>query len=214
MFTHDAPPPIIKKRMSFFSVGLLCLTAIIVTVTFCVSGVAMYGLHIVDKKADTLPALVATVAEKLPALYDALPPALVDAVDDERAPDYLSQLKIKVRLGDEDDNWGGRRAIVEVENTGDSTVSMLTLRIVNMDKNGEPVGEERTWAASPLQMDGSWRGPILPHATRKFVVRCHHAADVASVSHEVTDIRLWKGPQEVDDDAESASARKVAQRVR
>ena len=210
MFTHDSPPPVVKKRLSFLSVLVMCITTIIVTAIVSGSGVLVYGVRMIDRKADTLPKLVAQVAESLPALYDALPPAIVDAVDDERAPEYLANLKIKVQLRGDADRWGRRRAVVEVENTGDETVSLLTMRIVALDGDGEPLGEERTWAASPIQMDNSWRGPILPHTTRRFVVRCREDEEVSSVSHEVTDIRVWRGYEDEagkDDDGNVAKVR-------
>jgi len=212
MFNHDAPPPVVKKRMSFLSVALLCGTSIVITTILTAGGLAGYGLRFVDHKTETLPALIAQVAEKLPQIYDALPPALVDAMDDERRPEYRDQLRVSVRLGEVSDPWGGRRAIVEVENKGEDTVNLLSMRIVSLDKRGEPLDEQCTWAATPLQMDDSWRGPLLPRSRRQFSVRCRDAEDAASVSHEITEIRVWRGCEEdaEEDDEASVRARRVA----
>jgi hypothetical protein len=214
---HEAPPQIIQKRMSFFSVLALSVTAFLITVVVSAAGIGIYSLRIVDRKADGLVGLVGEVAKNLPDLRDALPPALIDAMDDERRPDYLKQMAIQVRLVEDEDRPSRRRIIVEVENKGDEVVSMMTLRLIGMDKNGDPVTEHRTWVASPLQLDGDWRGPLLPHETRRFSIRCYDGDRLASMSHETTDIRLWCGYEsdmQTDEPKEvTAKAHKVSRVV-
>lgn len=192
----DNPPQIINKRMSFLSVLVVCVTTIIITAIVSTAGVGVYGLRIVDRKSDGLVSFLGQVTDHLPELRDALPPALQDAMDDERCPEYRDKLRVAVTLTDEDDRPHWRRACVEIENKGDETVSLLTLRIVALDKDGNPVAERQTWAASPLQLNGDWRGPLLPHQTRRFSMRGFDVDDADSVSHEITDIRVWCGYDE------------------
>lgn len=195
----DNPPQIINKRMSFPSVLIVCVTSIVITAVVSTAGVGVYGLRIVDRKSDGLVSFLGQLTDKLPQLRDALPPALQDAMDDERRPDYRANLRVSVTLVGEADRRHRRRAAVEVENKGDETISLLTMRIVALDKDGNPVGERQTWAVSPLQMDGDWRGPLLPHETRRFSVKGFDVEDAASVSHEITDLRVWCGYDESQD---------------
>lgn len=211
----DTPPTIIHKRMSFFSVLAISFTAVLITVILSVAGIGVYGLRIVDRRADGLVGLIGQMADKLPEIRDALPPAIVDAIDDERRPDYLSNLRVSVKLVNDEDRRHRSRAAVEVENKGDETVSLLTMRVVSLDKNGDPLNERQTWVASPIQMEGDWRGPLLPHETRRFSVRYFDADNVSCLTHEMTEIRVWRGydPGQVNDSkglaARSLSAMKI-----
>ena len=63
------------------------LSAVIITCVVSASAITLYGMRIIDKKADTLVGTVQVLVEELPALKAALPPALADAVSDERRPD-------------------------------------------------------------------------------------------------------------------------------
>jgi hypothetical protein len=187
----EPPQTIINKRMSFLSVIVLCITFVVITLIVSAAGVGIYSLRILDKKSDGLVQFVGQLAEKLPQIRDSLPPVVLDAIDDERRPDYIDQLRVKVKLvHDEGKRWASRAA-VEIENKGDETISLLTMRIVMLDADGQPLGERQTWAASPLQLDGEWRGPLLPRETRRLALRCADSDDVASLSHEITDIRIW-----------------------
>jgi len=198
MFSENQPT-IVNKRMSFLSVCVLCLTSVVITLVVSAAGLGVYGLRIVDRKSDNLAGLVGQISEKLPELRDSLPPALLDAMDDERRPDYLSSLKVSVKLVGDEDHRRRTRAVVEIENKGDETISLMTMRIVAMDKNGEPISERRTWAASPLQLDGDWRGPLMPHETRRFTLRHFDADEAASVTSEVTELRVWCGYEKQKD---------------
>lgn len=194
---HEPGTTIVQKRMSFFSVIALCISLVLITVIVSASGLAIYGLRIVDRKADSLAMLVGDTVKSLPEFQKALPPALADAIDDVRRPDYLSQLDVKSRLiKSEKARYGHyQRAVVEVTNQGDDVVSLLSLRIVGADADGETVMERCTWAATPIQVEDEWRGPLLPHETRKIPVRFYSSESIDTVSHEVTDIRTWKGPK-------------------
>lgn len=191
----DTPPQVVKKGMSFFSVSAICATAVIMTVIVSATGLGAYGLRFVDRKTDTIAGLMGQISEHLPELRDSLPPAILDAMDDERQPEYRDKLRISVKMAESGEGRHYARTVVEIENKGDQTVSMLTMRIVGLDKNGDPVLERKTWAASPMQLDGDWRGPLLPKETRRFAIRTYDNDDIVTLTHEVTDLRVWCGGQ-------------------
>ncbi|MFQ5412174.1 MAG: hypothetical protein ACE5EC_07740, partial [Phycisphaerae bacterium] len=133
-----------------------------------------------------------TVAGVLPEIREALPPALADSINDERRLDYLQNLDIRVRMKGED-RQGGSKGVVQVTNRGEEVVSLLAMRVVGLDDDGDPVFEDNVWAATPIQIDQDWRGPLLPGSTRRFPVRCYFSHEAVEWSHEVTEIRVWRG---------------------
>jgi hypothetical protein len=191
MYKEDGTT-VVRKRLSCFSVLILSLTAIIITVVVTASGIAVYALSVVDEKTDSLVGLVGEAARALPELREALPPALADALDDERSPEYVDQLEVAVRAGGED-RWGRQRCLIEVENTGDKVVSLLSMRVVGLDDDGDMVYERNTWAATPIQIEDEWRGPLLPHETRRFSVWSCREGVASKITHEITDVRIWSG---------------------
>lgn len=196
---RDSGTTVVRKRLSCISVLILSLTAIIVTVVVSAAGIAVYGLNVLDQKTDTLVGLVGEVAMALPELREALPPALADAMDDVRSPEYVDQLDVDVRVTGED-RWGRRRCVVQVMNTGDKVVSMLSMRVVGLDADGGLVFERNTWAATPIQVEDEWRGPLLPNETRRFSLWNGPEDNASEVTHEITDIRTWKNPAESQSD--------------
>lgn len=193
---NDAGATVVHKRMSFLSVSVISLTAVVIVTVLSGVGIVGYGMHVFDKKADTLVALVGQAAKALPEIRQSLPPALADAMDDERRPDYAKNLDISVRLakshdGDRDPSRR-QRAVVEVKNNGDQMVTLLSMRLVATDEDGDVIAEVPTWAATPLQIEDDWRGPLLPHETRRLGVWGQFHDKATNVSCEVTDIRVWR----------------------
>jgi len=191
---QDGGTTVVRKRMSFLSVTVVSLAAIIVTTVVSASGVAVYALKIADGKADSVVGLVGEALESLPEFLQGLPPALADAIHDERQPGYRDQLDVTARLGDEDGGRRGRVIFVEVVNRGEETVSLLSMRLVGLDGDGDPVFEKNAWVATPLQIDDDWRGPLLPHETRRIPIRCYYGTEESrEILAEITDIRVWQG---------------------
>jgi len=190
---------VVRKRMSFLSVLVISLTAIIVTVVLSAFGIAVYGLRIADVKATDLVGLVGETAKSLPELCKSLPPALADAIHDQRRPDYRAKLDVSARLTSGESGRPGLGIIVEVTNRGDEVVSLLTMRLVGLDDEGDPVFERNTWVATPLQIEQDWRGPLLPHETRRIPLRVHASQPTRKVATEITDIRVWQGTPEPAD---------------
>lgn len=185
------PTTVVNRRMGLGASIVWGLTGIIVTAIVAGSGLAVYALRVVDRRADGAVVLVSRVLGELPEYRAALPPALADAIDDVRRPDYRNQLAVTTKLLPRDGR-NHQSASVEVRNGGEELVSLLSMRIVGMDSEGQAVEERMTYAATPIQIDDEWRGPLLPGETRRFVVRWRAHDKVSDVTHEITDLRVWK----------------------
>lgn len=192
MFQENGPT-IVRKRLSFFSIVAISLAAVLMTTIVSASGIVLYSLRVIDKKSDGLISLVGNIAEDLPEFRKVLPPALADAIDDQRMPGYLEHLRVSVRMAKDAGRRSRSYAVVEVENLGDRIVSLLSMRIVGLDKDGDPVAERSTFVATPLQIEGEWRGPLMPHSTRRFPIRCWNGQAATELTHEITDVRIWSG---------------------
>jgi hypothetical protein len=205
---QDGGSTIVQKRMSFLSVLVLSVAFVTMAIILSLTGITIYGMRLVDKKTDNLSGLIEQTVRSLPAVKESLPPALADAFEDQRRPDYLQNLVISTKLiGDNADRgWRRCRVVVDVQNKGDETVTLMSMRLVGLDANDEPVMERSTWVATPLQLDCEWRGPLLPHETRHFAVWCHSSEDAVKISHEVSEIRVW-----LKDDQKSTNSAKQAQ---
>lgn len=209
MYGHhrdSGPVPVIRKRLSFLSITILCLTAILVTGMVGAFGIAAYGMRIIDGKTDSLTGMVTEAVRALPEVRKALPPALADALDDERRPDYLANLETSARIIEKNAR-GYNRAVVEITNNGDEVVSLLSLRVVGLNDSGDPIVEESTMGATPIQIDDEWRGPLMPQATRRIPVCFWEKESLSRVDFEITDVRVWtpSGGEQIDPIAVTAS---------
>jgi len=182
---------VVRTRFSFVSVLAICGTLIVLSIIATVAGVGLYALRIVHCRAADLASLAGETIKALPEYGKVLPPVLVDAFHDVRAPDYLQRLEISVHPAAARRECRGNAAVVEVRNSGESVVSLLALRVLAQDAQGELVGETAPYAATPLQLDDEWRGPILPGQTRRFAVRFPSAAPADSYAYEITEVRVW-----------------------
>ena len=194
----DSSNTVVRKPMSFLGVAAFGLSAVLVTAIVCASGWGFYGLHIVNKRSADAISLVQTAAERFPQIVESLPPVFADALNDKRDPSYRANLDIDTRMLGKVDRRGWGRAVVTISNSGDRIVSLLSMRVVSLDDDGDPVDEENVWAATPLQVEDDWRGPLLPGETRRIIVRHLYGDRIASVEHEITDIRVWEGEKPSD----------------
>jgi len=225
MFHHEDSPTVVRKRLSFVSVAAICLSSFLIVVILSASMIAVYGLHVVDRKSDSLVDLVAQAAKSLPEYRAALPPVLADAIDDVRDPSYRDHLDVAVQLRSRSE--GNRRrspqATVRIRNDGDKVVSVLGLRLIGLDSDGVVVTEQNAYAATPLLIEDDWRGPLLPGSTRTFPVWFCYSSDPTDLMWEITELRVWDEDQaekgvtavvpadtdeleEQDDDAENDDA--------
>lgn len=185
--------PVYVKRTSFLSALVYGVFGFLTTVVLCASGVGVYALHIADGRAGDLLGIGESILAGWPDWQNALPPALTDAIQDRRAPDYLSQMDVSVSIEPHED---GRyaRAIVEVTNNGPETVTMMALNVSFENENHTPLSDFVSYAATPFAIDdGDWRGPLLPGSTRRYgrTIRHANANDLTAVV-EVSELRIWQ----------------------
>jgi hypothetical protein len=95
---------------------------------------------------------------------------------------------------EKDGRWA--QPVVTVTNRGSEIVSVLALRVVLVDEAGVPVEQEVSYAATPLACHDEWPGPILPGETRRYRVREHVRATGLTPQIEVTEVRVWNGERE------------------
>ncbi len=183
--------PVVKRRMGFGTALVLGLSGIIISGIAAGTGITIYGMRIFNDKSDSLVGFAGETLKNLPEYKKALPPALADAIDDVRMPEYRDQVSVDVKWVNSSTAKRWRKSVVEVKNKGDRTISLMSMRLVGMDGDGDPIMEESAYAATPIQIDNDWRGPLLPHETRRFVVSCYDK-DVATMTPEITDLRVWR----------------------
>lgn len=193
----DAMSPIIVKK-GFLSAVAQGLFGTLITAIVCVSGLGFYLVNIVDRKTGDLFSFTQETISSLPALRAALPPAIADALADRRDPSYRQQLDVAAELiaeGKGDEGWS-RRVVLSVTNKGDQTISLLAVRLVLLDAQGVPVRAVLQHAATPIALqDEQWNGPLMPGGVRKIPLTIAADDKYASVSAEVTDLRIWTGPE-------------------
>lgn len=159
--------------------------------------VVLYGLKIIDHRADHLVGLaddlVGGAIENLPAWLEALPPSIKEMLNDRRAPEYVKEIDVQAMFISGEPN-GGSRAVVTVTNRGEEVVTLLAVRVVALNQDGVPVREWTEVVATPLAIDGDWRGPLLPGAQRYAIMSASHGRlgpdGLLTPKVEIADVRV------------------------
>lgn len=192
------PSHITYRKHTFLSSVAMGLSAIIITVILSGTGVLVYGVHLASEKSERVISLAQGAVRGLPELTRSLPPVLSDMLDDRRQPDYGKALAITAKVTAAPGPYDGARTAIEIVNNGTEVVSLLSLRVIIIDKNGRLISEGQEWAATPFAADHEWRGPIMPGSRRYFVSgrRLHDVSLVDELRPEVeiTELRVWNGP--------------------
>ncbi len=125
-----------------------------------------------------------------------LPPILADAGSDRRAPEYVDDVDVKVRLLPTPFDARASLAVVELHNRGDESISFLALNLRIENGDGVPIDETTAYGATPLPLpDCDWRGPLLPGATRKFTALLHDfRGNAETAAIEISDVRVFAYP--------------------
>ncbi len=183
-------PTIVVRKGGFFSALATGLFIFLTAGVVCASGVSIYALSLFDRRAGEFLGAGERMLASLPEWQKALPPAVSEALRDAREPNYREMLDVRAtlaRTGRHDD-----RAVVEVTNKGDRTISLLSVRVTLEDAEGVPLDTASSYVATPLAIDGpDWHGPILPGATRRVLVRGVGARNAARAAVEVNELRVW-----------------------
>lgn len=190
-------PSVIVRKSSFLAATASGIFGTLMTLIVCGTGLGGYAIHIADKRFGQAFEQLSSDPQKW---RDALPAALSESLDDRREPGYRDALKITTRLVESPDREGPA-AFVEVRNNGPETVTLLSLHGTVESADGVPAYEFNASAATPFAFAGcrsncgtagagDWRGPLLPGATRKLLIRVD-APSGAAVACEVADVRVW-----------------------
>jgi len=168
----------------FGGVGIASLTTVV-----------LYTMRIADSNAAKLLHFAGNTVDGLPELLKSLPPALADVLNDRRAPEYASNIDVKVKFIN-DEASGMLRPVVTVTNKGTEVISMLALHVAAMDENGTPRNDWTEVVATPLTIDNDWRGPLMPGNTRHVVLSGSRSlagkSETLVAVAEIGDVRVWE----------------------
>ena len=189
MMGQDRMSPLTALVIGVFGIGAVGIAS--------GSAIVLYGMRIINTNASAIVGLAQNTVEGLPELIESLPPALGDLLNDRRAPDYASQIDVAVRLVPHD-RRDGLRPVLTVTNNGSEVISLLGVRVAALDENKAPVREWSEMVATPLPIEGEWRGPLYPGSTRHVLVSCRPTITEArarklTVVTEISEIRVWLG---------------------
>lgn len=197
---HHTNPQVVRKPRSALATTAFGLSAFMVTTIVCVTSIVLYGMYILDRRSGGLLEIAQSSIGALPELAEALPPAISDVLSDRRDPGYAEQLDVSIRMAEVGGREGVLQPILEVRNRGDRLVTLLSMRVVILGKDGRPVVERNEWAATPFAAEDCWRGPLMPGATRHLTAGYYRLGDAPDepgdhVTVEITDVRVWDGDQ-------------------
>lgn len=188
------PAAVVVKRGGVLSALISGFFGLLTTAVLCGSGLAAYGLYLLDGRLGEAIRVGGQFVAGLPEWSERLPPALASVLSDRRAPEYSDRLDVRVQLVEDHHRRGSGLALVEVRNDGPETVTVLALNIVLVDEDQVPVGEVRTYAATPVLLPVSdWRGPILPGSSRTFARRVRGERPGVSARVEISELRVSAG---------------------
>ena len=189
-------PQIIYKRHTFLSALAMGISAIIIAFIVSCTVVIIYGMNFAGDKSEEVVALVEKAIKGLPNLQESLPPFVADMLNDQRQPDYSSQLDITASTTLLPADKGTVKTTIEIVNKGSEVVSLLSLRVVVLTSLNEIITESNEWGATPIAADhDNWRGPLMPGSRRYFDISRKglevFSADELKTEVEISDIRIW-----------------------
>jgi len=192
------PSHIVFRKRGFLSSTAMGLSAIVITIVLCCTGIIIYGVHLASEQSGRIITLAQSTVRGLPEFAEALPPVVADMLNDRRRPDYSKDLAITAQPTRRPDD--ATRVTIEVVNNGSEVVSLLSLRLLVLDEYDQILCESNEWAATPFAAEGGWRGPIMPGSRRYFVCGRRVHGDISPVTElrtevEITELRVWNGPR-------------------
>lgn len=162
------------------------------------ASVVLYTLTIVNQQAG----LLVGFASNLPEFIEALPPSISEILHDRRAPDYASQVSVKVDFV-QDARYDAIKPVLKIENNGDETITMLAVRVAVLNEAGLPIHEWTEVVATPIAIDDDWRGPMMPGNPRYVVLDSvwwdenNTELGKGTPVVEIADIRIWEATDQV-----------------
>lgn len=158
--------------------------------------IVLYGMRIIDSKANALVGFAEHTVAGLPELIESLPPSLADILSDRRAPEYASNVEMKLNFVPSE-RKGGLQPVMSITNKGNEVISMLAVRVAALDGRLVPIQEWTQVVATPIAVDDDWRGPLFPGATRHVVmsswrtVKADQGSDLTGAV-EISELRVWQ----------------------
>lgn len=183
-------PAVIVKKGGFLSALATGLFGFLTVTVICGTALGYRGMNLVSAHADDVQKLISGVVEQLPKWRETLPPAIVEALNDRRAPDYVKDLDIESKLVERDNSYVH---VITVKNRGTEIVSFLALNVQAEDEDGIPVSVNTAWAATPFALDEpQWRGPLMPGTSCKFSLpmKASRRHSIEKVNLTVRDLRV------------------------
>ncbi len=182
---------VVQKRMSFLASLVWGICSVIMVTVVCASGIAFYGLTIVDSNTRNAVDFVEDLFDDLPAIVKAVP-ILADALSNERRFDYVDDLDITLGFTEHTYYADHMKAVVTVANNGKELVSWLAVRVVVKDGEGNILDEDQAFVATPLPfVDDEVPGPLSPGSTRQFTTCTFKKVANPMADFEVTELRVW-----------------------
>jgi hypothetical protein len=170
------------------------------------AAIVLVTLSIVDSRSSDILGFadntIGGTLKALPEFLESLPPTVDDLLKDRRAPEYASQIDVKVDFASGELSKG-LRPVMAITNNGDEVVSLLAVRVAALDSRNLPIREWTEVVATPLAVCDEWRGVLYPGNTRYVVVsgwsniRPDQADSITGVA-EISQIRVWQPPEVID----------------
>ncbi len=213
-------PQLSYKRHTFLSSLVSGLSAIIVTLIICVTGIIIYGMNIASDKSEEIISLAQSTINGLPAIQKSLPPVIGDVFNDRREPDYRDNIEITAEPSFFQQDNGRLGATVVLANKGSKVVSLMSLRIVIHNNKNEVLSELNDWVATPFTNKNDWPGPMMPNSKRYISLKGNRAFNIQNTDElktevEITELRIWNGekvtqPVDVNEPGQTEVSEKIA----
>ena len=186
----SSSPSVIVNKSGFLASAAKGFFGLLTTCVICGTGLGGYAIYNLRESGFDAAGIISKVVESLPEWQKAMPPAVAEAFDDRRAPEYRDKLDVKVSLVES--RHGQVRTLIEVTNRGDKVVSLLALHANVQDDRGLPIGGELTYPVSPVAFShGEWPGPLLPGSTR-VIERWIDAERGERATTEIAELRVCR----------------------
>ena len=119
----------VQQRMSPFTAFFMAVFGIVAVGVGAGTTLALFGLYMIDNKAEMLIGFAEGTIDGLPELIANLPPAIGDVLDDRRVPEYASNVDIDITfLADE--KTGLLQPALTIVNEGDEVL----VKVLDVDK--------------------------------------------------------------------------------
>lgn len=195
-------PKVTYKQHTFLSSLVSGLSMIIIITIACGTIIAVYGMNLAGQKSEEFMLFAQGTLQGLPEIVESLPPLASDIFNSQRDPEYRDKIEIVAEPVLLPQNRGRLGASITITNKGSMVVSLMSLRIVILDKNKNILAEMNKWVVTPFACKKEWPGPLMPDSKRYISALGENAYNIPNIDDlkvevEVTEIRIWDENQPV-----------------